>query len=102
MSVGVWEGRTGMEVTVLVGGGRVAVDGIAVLVTVIIGWMVGEEVIGRLVRVAKPAGVGEDRLATGDGLGKLHEEMKHPAAKRQIHCTGKHLNRFISLSFFTF
>ncbi len=76
MSVGVGEGRTGMEVAALVVGGRVTVERIAVLVTVIAGRMMGEEVVSRMV------GVGEDRLAIGVGFGRLQEEMKHPAAKR--------------------
>ena len=65
-----------MEVAVLVGGGRVAVDGISVLVSVITGWMVGEEVIGRLVGATALVGAGEGRLAVGDGWAKLQAEKK--------------------------
>jgi hypothetical protein len=71
-----------MEVAVMVGGGRVAVDGIPVFVSVITGWMVGEEVISRVVGATALVWVGEDRLATGDGLERLQAEKKDPAARR--------------------
>jgi len=82
MSVGVWEGRIGMEVAVLVGGGRVAVDGVSVFVSVITGWMMGEEVISGVVGATALVWVAEDRLATGDGLERVQAERKYPAAKR--------------------
>jgi hypothetical protein len=71
-----------MEVAVLVEGGRVAVDGISVFVSMITGWTVGEEVISRVVGAIALVWVGADRLATGGGLGRLQAERKHPAAKR--------------------
>ena len=82
MSVGVGVGSAGMGVPVLVGGRRVAVDGISVLVTVIMGWMVGEEVISKMAEATAFVGVEADRLEAVDGLERLQAEKKHPAARR--------------------
>jgi hypothetical protein len=71
-----------MGVPVLVGGRRVAVDGISVLVTVIMGWMVGEEVISKMAEATAFVGVEADRLEAVDGLERLQAEKKHPAARR--------------------
>ena len=71
-----------MGVPVLVGGRRVAVDGISVSVGVISGCIVGEKAICNVAGATALVWGEGDRLATVDGLAGLQAEKKHPATRR--------------------